>query len=150
MEHTAWLPDAAGSNMRKVLLHVNMLSGIVLGLSPFVLFQVCDTLKPDGTPMGCHYSGVFITCMGVLVALLSIAVLLSRKFIASYAVCSAAAASLCWLVPNRIVVVSPCGLCGNPDHACRAVTMPAVGIIAAILIVSSTALLIMGLVTGRS
>ena len=132
--------------MKKYLLCLNLAAGIALALVPFVLFPVCGTLKPDGTPMGCHYSGIFITCAGVFVALL----ILINKFTALYSVCSIVAAGLCWLVPNKIIVVGMCGLCANPEHACRSATMPTVIVIAAVIIVSSTALLVMRLVTGRS
>ena len=133
-------------NMKKSVLLLNLAAGIALALVPFVLFPVCGALKPDGTPMGCHYSGIFITCAGVFVALL----LLINKFTALYSVCSIVAASLCWLVPNKVIVVGLCGLCANPEHACRAATMPVVSIVAAVIVIASTALLVMRLVTGRS
>ena len=132
--------------MKKYLLCLNLAAGIALALVPFVLFPVCGTLKPDGTPMGCHYSGIFITCAGILVAIL----ILINKFTILYAVCSIVAAGLCLLVPNRAIVVGMCGLCANPEHACRSATMPTVIVIAAVIIVSSTALLVMRLVTGRN
>ena len=136
--------------MRKILLYVNLIAGAVLALSSFVLFPVCEMLKPDGTPMGCYYSGIFITAVGVVIALLTLAVILSRKFMRLYSLCAIIAVSFCLLVPHKIVTLNPCGLCGNPEHACRAVTMPAVSVIVAIIIVCSTALLVFSLVTGRN
>ena len=47
---------------------INAALGAHLTLMPFVLFPVCAELKPDGTPMKCWYSGIFITVMGVLIA----------------------------------------------------------------------------------
>ena len=137
-------------NMKKSLLSLNLVASVALALTPFVLFPICEMLTTDGTHMGCYYSGIFITCMGSLIAFLTLAVFLTRKFIALYAVSSIIAACLCWLVPNKVIVLWMCGLCGNPEHACRASTMPAVSVIAAIIVVLCTALLVINLVTGRN
>ena len=137
-------------DMKKYLLSLNLFAGVALGFVPFVLFPVCEMLKPDGTPMGCYYSGIFITCMGGFIALLTLGVFFTKKFITLYAVSSIVAACLCWLVPNRVIAVGMCGLCGNPEHACRSVTMPAVSVIAVIIVVSCAALLVMNLITGRN
>ena len=136
--------------MKKSLLLLNLAASVLLMLVPFVLFPVCEMPKPDGTPMGCYYSGIFLTCVGVIITLLTLAVLFAKKFTALYSISSIIAACLCWLVPNKIIVVGLCGLCGNPEHACRSETMPAVSVIAAIIVVSSTALLVMRLITGRN
>ena len=57
---------------QKFLLWLNAALGAVLALTPFVLFPVCTEPRPDGTPMKCWYSGVFITIMGVLLVAFSL------------------------------------------------------------------------------
>ena len=115
-----------------------LLSGLILALSPFVLFPVCDNMRPDGNFMGCFYSGVFITFMGVLIVLFAI-IAICKKFSTLCVIFSGICAVLCWLVPNGIIKISgsnwACGLCANPEHSCRALTLPAVGIIALLIII---------------
>lgn len=122
--------------------HFSMLNaflGLVLALTPFVLFPVCGTPAPDGGPMKCHYSGIFIVAAGLLVvalSLLSLTVVRKRGVFACACILSAGAALLAYTVPERIVSLGDkavwgweCGLCGDIHHACRAVTMPAVSVL---------------------
>ena len=117
---------------RKILIP----AGLVLALTPFVLFPVCTSLRPDGSHMSCWYSGVLITAMGGFVVLLAI----PKKFQTIRTALSLCCALACWFIPNRIINLPTFGLCGVSEHACRADTMPAVGIlvmlIAAVNIVS--------------
>lgn len=130
---------------KKYLSIINIILGLALVLTPFVLFPVCSMPKPDGTPMGCYYSGIFITSMGVLVVVFSLLAFF-LKFPAISLLFSLTASIMCWLVPNRIVELSghgwACSLCGNPDHACRASTMPVVGG----LVIAITIMCVIGLV----
>ena len=118
--------------MQKFLSLLNAILGVALSLTPFVLFPVCAEPRPDGTPMNCWYSGVFLTVMGIVVVAFS---LLSfwGKLPALFTVLSAVAAVMCWLVPNRIISLAgegwACALCSRPDHACRAVTAPVLGVL---------------------
>lgn len=126
--------------------HPVALLGAILALTPFILFPVCAEPRPDGTPMKCWYSGIFITVMGVLIAGFAL-MSLRGKLPIVFTVLSAAAALMCWLVPNGIVSLAgngwACGLCADPGHACRAVTLPALGcIVTAIIIVSAAALVL--------
>lgn len=117
--------------VQKFLLILNIILGILLALSAFILFPVCADLKPDGTYMKCFYSGIFITAMGVLIILFNLKKV-SKIFIFMTMLC----AVLCWLVPNKILIFNNyIGLCGDPAHACRAVTMPAVGVLVILIIV---------------
>ena len=109
----------------KILRSANVVLGALLALSPFVLFPVCSALRPDGTHMACWYSGLLITAMGAVIVLLS----LMKKAPAVRAVMSCGCALACWFVPNRIIALSPFGLCADPEHACRASMMPAVGVL---------------------
>ena len=127
--------------MRKFILP----AGIILALVPFVIFPVCNSLRPDGSHMGCWYSGIFITVMGAFIVLLS----LPKKFPALRLVISALCALLCWLVPNKIIAVSPFGLCANPEHACRASTMPAVGVLVIVIIAVCVLGLVYDFVMGK-
>ena len=49
--------------MKKILFILNAILGVVLALTPFVLFPVCGPM-PNGKHMMCHYSGIFIAGMG--------------------------------------------------------------------------------------
>ena len=114
--------------MKKYILSANVSLGLLIALSPFVLFPVCQSLRPDGTHMSCHYSGVFITVMGVLVALSSLLSLWRRN--ALWVVLAGAGGVSCLLVPYRVI-----GLCAMSEHACRASTMPAVWVMSCLVVV---------------
>ena len=126
--------------LRKIFLAVSL----VLALTPFVLFPVCDTLKPDGTHMACWYSGILITSMGAAIFILSLPK--TQSYIRL--ILTLCAALVCWLVPNRIIAVSPFGLCGDVLHACRANTMIATGGIVSVLVMLSFVGLVMTFIRG--
>ena len=142
--------------MKKILFILNALLGVVLALTPFVLFPVCGPM-PNGKYMMCHYSGIFITGMGALIVVLSLLALWGhRKWAASLSgVLSIVAALLSYLVPMRIVVIGnkatmgwECGLCKAADMACHTVTMPAVTVLVSALVLVNVVALIHGFV-GR-
>lgn len=120
-------------------------AGILLALVPFVLFPVCDFLRPDGSHMACYFSGIFITIMGVLIAFLS----LPKKFPAARLILVMLCALSCWLVPNKIISVPPFGLCANPEHLCRASTMPVVGVLVIVIVAVCVACIILDFVRGK-
>ena len=138
--------------VQKFLLWLNAVLGAALALTPFVLFPVCAELKPDGTPMKCWYSGVFITIMGALIVAFAL-MSLRGKLPIVFTVLSAAAALMSWLVPNGIVTLAgegwACGLCADSAHACRAVTLPALGVLVAVVPLVSAAVLTLNFVQGR-
>ncbi len=128
-----------------MLRKINAFAGVILALIPFVLFPVCESLRPDGTHMACWYSGIFITIAGVVIAILScVKRLRAVSFIAS--ICLAVS---CWLVPHKIIEISPLGLCANVSHSCRAEMMPAVGVIVCVVVCVNFAGLIMGFVREK-
>lgn len=137
---------------QKILLWLNAALGAALALTPFILFPVCAEPGPDGTPMKCWYSGIFITVMGVLIAGFAL-MSLRGKLPIVFTVLSAAAALMCWLVPNGIVTLAgegrACGLCADPGHACRAVTLPALGVLVPGVVLVSVFVLILNFVQGR-
>ncbi|MBR1672710.1 MAG: DUF4418 family protein [Fretibacterium sp.] len=115
--------------MRRGLQLAEAVLGLALALTPFCLFPVCAQTRPDGTPMGCWYSGVLITVLGAAVVLLA-ALGLWRRRLSSLAHAGAVGAALMgWMIPNGILRVEgwPFGLCADAGHACRAVTEPAAG-----------------------
>ena len=123
----------------KYYLGLNAFTGLLTALTPFLLFPVCSQVKPDGSHMACYYSGVIIMLLGIVIVLSSLASLLSSRFIMTSLSVSAICALLCWLIPNGSIPVSGAGLCGNMEHACRAVTMPKAGIFAALIVAISLA-----------
>lgn len=132
--------------MKKLFGAVNFLSGLFLSLTPFVLFPVCDTTEKV---MGCYYSGIFITCAGIFIALISLLSLFFSVFTKNFSLVIISAAALsCWLVPNKIIELGPCGLCANPAHPCQASTMPAVEIIIALIFTVCIAGIIFNFVKG--
>ena len=143
--------------MKKILFILNALLGVVLALTPFVLFPVCGPM-PHGKYMMCHYSGIFITGMGALIVVLSLLALWGhrKRWVAPLSgVLSIVAALLSYLVPMRIVVIGnkatmgwACGLCKAADMACHTVTMPAVTVLVSALVLVNVVALIHGFV-GR-
>ena len=123
--------------LQKIFSILNSVLGLLISLIPFILFPVCENLKPDGNHMNCFYSGIFITSMGILILIFSI-LSLSKKFSFISKIISAISALMCWLVPNEIIRLEIksrlCGLCGNVNHACRANTMPTIGFLISLVI----------------
>ena len=143
--------------MKKILFILNALLGVVLALTPFVLFPVCGPM-PNGKYMMCHYSGIFITGMGALIVVLSLLALWGhrQRWVAPLSgVLSIVAALLSYLVPMRIVVIGnkatmgwECGLCKAADMACHTATMPTVTVLVSALVLVNVVALIHGFV-GR-
>ena len=123
----------------KYYLGLNALTGLLIALTPFVLFPVCSQTKIDGSHMACYYSGIVIMLLGIVIVLCSLAAILSSRFIMLSLSVSAICALLCWLIPNESIQISGVGLCSNLEHACRAVTMPKTGMFAALIIFISIA-----------
>ena len=145
--------------MKKILFILNALLGVVLALTPFVLFPVCGPM-PNGKYMMCHYSGIFITGMGALIVVLSLLALWGhrKRWVAPLSgVLSIVAALLSYLVPMRIVVIGnkatmgwECGLCKAADMACHTATMPTVTVLVSALVLVNVVALIHGFVArGR-
>ena len=126
--------------LRKIIA----LAGVILALVPFVIFPVCDTMRPDGSHMACWYSGMLITIMGTLIFLLQFV----KRFTAAGMLLTLCLALSCWFIPNRIIAVSPFGLCSMPEHACRAETMPAVGVMVIVITAMGITGIVMDFVRG--
>ncbi|MBR1486086.1 MAG: DUF4418 family protein [Synergistaceae bacterium] len=138
--------------IQKILSALSFISGAILAMASFILFPVCENLKQDGTRMGCFYSGIFITAMGILILIFSL-LCFFKKFPAAMNFLSSVSAVMSWLVPNRIINLSGenwfCGLCGSLEHACRASTMPAVGVLIAVIVLVNFAGLIFNFINGN-
>ncbi len=136
--------------MKNIFLKMNLALGLVLALTAFVLYPVCENLRPDGTHMNCFYAGIFVSVMGIFVMIFSLASIWQKKLAVVSYVLAIAAAALSWLAPNGIVNIAgeswKVGLCSMSSHACVADTMPKVAIIAAAILVSSFAGLIFGFI----
>ena len=134
--------------MRKLPHFLGLPLGLALALTPFVLFPVCEII-PGREPMGCWYSGLLIQGLGAAIGLLSL-IGLWRRLSSPAHVLAAVAALMCWLLPQGIIRVEDWsfGLCGDPSHACRAATMPAVGLIVVVIIGVSVLGLILNFVRG--
>ena len=129
--------------INKIFSLINIILGSLLALTPFIIFPVCSELKDNGTHMNCFYSGTFITIMGILIIIFSIVNFYWKYSYFSFVnyIMSLLCGVMCWLVPNKIIEISGenwlCSLCGNPEHACRAVTMPVIYVIVILIIILS-------------
>lgn len=134
--------------MRKLPHLLGLALGLALALTPFVLFPVCEPM-PGAAPMGCWFSGLLIQGLGAAIGVLSL-IGLWRRLSSPAHVLAAVAALMCWLLPQGIIRVEgwPFGLCGDPSHACRAATMPAVGFLVIVVIGLSALGLILNFVRG--
>ena len=128
-----------------MLRKITAIAGIILAMTPFLIFPVCDTLRPDGSHMSCWYSGVLITVSGALIFIMQFV----KKFPALRLIITLCLAVSCWLVPQRIIDVAPFGLCANIEHSCRAVMIPSAGVIVIAIAAVSIAELVMIFVRGK-
>ena len=141
--------------MRMLLSALNALLGLVLTLTPFWLAPVCSQMAPHGGPMKCYYSGLFVVGMGAVILFFALIAQLrrGRGWLAVLAsLVAIAAAVACLLVPAGVIPLRGagwvCGLCGDPTHACRAVTMPLVRKIAAAIVAVNAFSLVWAFVKG--
>lgn len=130
------------------------LLGALLVLAPSLFAPVCETAA-NGARMNCWYSGAFVAGSGAAILFLELGSL-SRclgklRVLAAFVVI--AAASACMLVPTGVISVAgdgwACGLCGDPAHACRAVTMPFVRWVCSLIIVLNCFSLLWDFVGGE-
>lgn len=138
-----------------VLIHAVM--GIIVALTPFQLFPVCNRLMKNGKPMMCHYSGQLIVGIGVGILVISVlALVYRRKWFRQLAYAGVAlAAALSYLIPKRLIPIGDkavngweFGLCkiGNPAMTCQSKMMPALTVMVVIIIAVSVIGLMMNFV----
>ena len=89
--------------------------------------------------------------MGIFIFAFSFLAL--KKFFAQiFLILSAVCAVLAWLVPNEIIKISgdswACGLCSAAEHACRASTLPAVGVIVILIVCAAAIGIIFNFIKG--
>lgn len=140
--------------MKKILSTLGLLLAVVLALTPFVLFPVCETLTPMGTPMKCYYSGVFVTMTGIATILLALGTLFFKRGTPFFRILMIIASFFCIAVPRGIITVKirggVCGLCASAGHQCVTSTMPALWWIAGGIIVLEFFALLWDFVGGEA
>ena len=119
---------------KHIIPYVNMLLGQVLVLTPSFLFSVCYS----GSYMDCWSAGFFIMIMGISVEMLSLYALYC-PYSCVFNFLSSLAALMSILVPYRVIAVRTFRLCDDASHACRTSTMPAVIVIASLIIILNIA-----------
>ncbi len=126
---------------------INLIVGIILVATPFLLFPVCTKLMPNGHHMMCFYTGKFFMLMGVIIIITNlIAIKLNTKMVYMLIhLVTLIVAALCYLIPYRIISIGDktvngwqLSLCKtNMGMSCRTTTMPAVHIMIAVLMTVS-------------
>lgn len=131
------------NNIANILL---VIAGLVLALTPFVLFPVCQVRMANGKPMMCYYSGIFITIVGAVIILLAlINLFVKKKWIWNITyILIIIGGIVSYMVPEGIIKIGDkaslgwqCGLCMK-DHAgmtCNSLTMPAIRILVPIIVI---------------
>lgn len=65
----------------KILNIIIAILAVVLSLTPFVIAPVCPAMS-HGMYMACHYSGIWVVCVGIIIAILAIILLfIKHKYI---------------------------------------------------------------------
>ena len=116
---------------QKFVTLVSPILALLLTLTPSFLFPVCHY----DSYMECYYAGGFVMMMGLGIGMFSWHV--SLGFSSSvFNVLSSIAALMAILVPYRIIELDKIfSLCDDASHACRTSTMPAVIVIASLIII---------------
>lgn len=115
---------------QKFVTLVSPILALLLTLTPSFLFPVCHY----DSYMECYYAGGFVMMMGIGIGMFSWHV--SLGFSSSvFNVLSSIAALMAILVPYRIITLDSFRLCDDTSHACRSSTMPAVIVIASLIII---------------
>lgn len=104
--------------------------GLLLALTPKFLFPVCY----DGSYMDCWGAGLFVMLMGLVIEFLNWYINLGVPPLACN-ILSLVPALMAILVPYRIIALDSFMLCDDASHACRTSTMPAVIVIASLIII---------------
>ena len=124
--------------------------GALLALVPQFILPVCSKMlelaNGNAVPMACHYTGLFATVAGILIAfygLLSILLRKAQTWIAlGFGTVALAFATL--LVSTALI-----GVCKNATMPCHMGTQPAVIVLCALIIVCGIVQLITGIKTSR-
>ena len=123
---------------QKFVMLVSPVLALLLTLTPSFLFPVCHY----DSYMECYYAGGFVMMMGLSIGFFSWHV--SLGFSSSwFNVLSSIAALLAILVPYKIIELDRIfRLCDDASHACRTSTMPAVIVIASLIIILNVSCII--------
>lgn len=122
---------------------LNIIGGAILVMSPFWLFPVCNVLMPNGKPMMCHYSGIYIVIIGIIIIAINLISLFVGKKLYKYFnyITTSVLVASCYLVPTRVIEVGhkqingwQCGLCKPAQMSCNSTLMPAISVIVPVMI----------------
>ncbi|MDO5733701.1 MAG: DUF4418 family protein [Eubacteriales bacterium] len=99
---------------------------VILALVPFVIKPVCRSLMKNGLPMPCHYSGILITVLALVVAAVNLLAFCLKKSVFTLIsnIVSILLIALAYLLPSRIITLPfsflpRFGLCQSAGMSCR-------------------------------
>lgn len=93
-------------SIQSILFIGQAILGLLLALLPFVLSPVCPPMK-NGHYMSCHYSGILLTVMGVIIIALALLPLgIHRRLMGMISsALNLILAVIAYLIPHRILPV---------------------------------------------
>ena len=119
----------------KFLSGLNVLAGIIFIMTPFILFPVCENLKPDGTHMGCYYSGVLFLCAGIVITFCEV-LNFFKGFNNLRSLISITSGILSATISNKVITIWKFGLCADKSHPCNT-TIKIILILALVISISN-------------
>ncbi len=144
------------NKIKLILTSILALFGLILILTPYKLYPVCNIPAPDGTPMKCAYSAKLIIAMGIIVLIFNILALLKRKkvFYNFAYLITIIATFVTYALPKQLIKVGnkkalgwEIGYCAKAGHGCRLHTQPALEIIVPIMIIVAVVAIVMNFLT---
>ena len=124
--------------------------GVLLALIPQVLLPVCDkTLElanGNTVPMACHWTGLFATAAGILIALTGLLAAAFRRAQTSVVLGIQSAALACITMLISTVII---GVCKSATMPCHMGTQPAILVICILIILLSALLIGSGIKNRR-
>ncbi len=144
------------NRIKLIITSVLALLGLILVLTPYKLFPVCNIPAPDGTPMKCAYSAKLIIAMGIIVLLFNLLAILKRKKVFYHLAffVTIIAAFVTYALPKQLIKVGnkkalgwEIGYCAKAGHGCRLHTQPALEIIVPIMIIIAVIAIVINFLT---
>jgi hypothetical protein len=112
--------------------------GALIALGPWYLFEICEQAGHHGSggPTNCWWTARAEIGAGTVIALLGIAYVLIKDFRALAALSLALAfnGTLAFIIPNALT-----GMCESARMRCRLVTLPALNILSASVVIAAAA-----------
>jgi hypothetical protein len=112
---------------------ITIITGLLTAIGPSTIFSVCVPME-DGKFMKCHWTAQAELGIGVIVALLGVALILvsANQIRIGISTGTALLAALEILIPNKLI-----GVCGGEHMQCHALTLPALTVLGAAIFVIS-------------